>query len=91
MQREGKETHIRVETWPVFPQLEDESPDRYVLSEEGGEVKKMKFRMFRFRKRSEDRLLNRIVEKYGRLFYGNWSRKSQMQGCAPLPRGRQVQ
>ena len=50
--------------------------------------RKWKFRLYCYRKSSEDRLLNRIAENYGpncRIFYGDWSRKTQMKGCAPSP------
>ena len=36
----------------------------------------------------EKKLLNLIGKKYGkdcRLYYGNWSMKSQMKGCTPSP------
>ena len=47
-----------------------------------------KFRMYCNRKSSEQRLLNKIAEKYGEdceIMYGNWSRKTQMRGCQPTP------
>ena len=36
------------------------------------------------KKYSEDMLLNRIEDKYGKNYYGDWSR-SQMPGCIPSP------
>lgn len=47
-----------------------------------------KFRMYCHRKSSEQRLLNRIADKYGddcEIKFGNWSRKTQMKGCQPTP------
>jgi len=47
-----------------------------------------KFRLFCRGRSSRDRLLNRISDAYGpncRIHYGNWSRRSQMRGCAPTP------
>ena len=47
-----------------------------------------KFRLYCRRRSSQDRLLNRISNTYGpdcHIYYGNWSRHSQMKGCAPTP------
>ena len=47
-----------------------------------------KFRLYSKKKKSEDKLCNRITKKYGercRIYYGNWSRSTQMKGRAPTP------
>jgi hypothetical protein len=51
---------------------------------------KRAFRSFQGRQRSEQRLVQNIEQKFGprdriALAIGNWSRKSQMRGCAPSP------
>lgn len=48
------------------------------------------WRMSRFTasKSSKDKFLNKVASTYGKechIFYGNWSRKDQMQGCEPSP------
>lgn len=48
----------------------------------------LKFGIYCHRKSSEQRLLNRIADKYGEdceIKFGNWSRKTQMKGCQPTP------
>ena len=50
--------------------------------------RRWKFRLFCRRKQSEDIFLNRIKQYYGSnctIYYGDWSRKDQLQGCAPSP------
>ena len=48
-----------------------------------------RFRIFCARKSSEDRMLNRISDTYGRdctIYYGNWSSSGhQIKGCLPTP------
>jgi hypothetical protein len=51
---------------------------------------KRAFRSFQGRQRSEQQLVLNIEQKFGprdwiALAIGNWSRKSQMRGCAPSP------
>ncbi len=45
-----------------------------------------KFRIYCNKKSSEYKLLNRIADRYGSdcsIYFGNWSRKTQMKGCHP--------
>ena len=44
--------------------------------------------MFSARKSSEERFLQRVQTTYGKkttIYYGNWSRKTQIRGCTPSP------
>lgn len=51
---------------------------------------KRKFKSYQGRQKSEQQLIKNIEQKFGprdqiALAIGNWSRKSQMRGCAPSP------
>ena len=53
-------------------------------------IRKMKYRGYINKLRSETKLVNSLKRKYEKtkkviLIYGDWSRKSQMKGCAPVP------
>lgn len=53
--------------------------------------RKLRFRIYNNTKKSEDKMLNEIEEKYGSdivIGLGNWSVSKQMRGCIPTPNKR---
>ncbi len=63
--------------------LRDEWTSRFCLEEKW---RGWKLRLYWNRKKNEYLFLNRVEEKYVKdciLYNGDWSRKDQMNGCAP--------
>ncbi len=75
--------HGRFLAYLAEKKIHDERTSPFYLEEKW---RGWKFRLSCKRKKSEDLFLNRVEEKYGKdcvLHCGDWSRKDQMNGCAP--------